>query len=209
VADKFKNISIHGILVDLGFCLDQIKTSGRGFSFQQDEPLDMRFNPEQQELTAQEIINRFSDQKLIEIFKDYGEERFSRRIAEQIVENRKEKEIKTSQELADLIWQVYPAKFRRRIHPATKVFQALRIQVNDEINKLIQFLPQAVEILQPQGRLAIISFHSLEDRQVKHFFKNHSDLQILTKKPIQVTEEELKNNPASRSAKLRVAQKQK
>ncbi len=219
---NFKNIS--GILFDLGFSSLEIADPKKGFSFQIDAPLDMRYSGKG--ITAAEIINSESKSKLIEILRDYGEEKFAKQIAKKICEMRQKKPISTTFELVKAVSQGVPKKFQHgRIHFATKTFQAFRIAVNDELNNLKIALPQAVEMLLPGGRLAVISFHSLEDRIVKQFFKREStdclcpkdipvcqckhkaSLKIITKKPIIPTEEEAKINPRSRSAKLRVAEK--
>jgi len=207
VSRYFKNIPVQGILFDLGFSLDQIKQSGRGFTFQQDEPLDMRYAPERQKITTADLVNFESKEKLIKIFQEFGEEHFAERIADRIIQFRKKNKIKTTLQLAEIVKSVYPKRLSYRIHPATKIFQALRIAVNNELNNLVQVLPQAAKILQPKGRIAVISFHSLEDRVVKHFFRNETRLKVITKKPIKATEKEIFNNSRSRSAKLRVAEK--
>lgn len=196
---------VKGILFDLGMSSWQIEESGRGFSFQKDELLDMRVDNSQ--LTAEEIINQWPEKELIRIFQEYGEERYARRISQRIVQQREKHKIKTTQQLVDLIRKIVP---RKKIHPATRVFQALRIVVNDELTNLKKVLPQALEILEPAGRLIIISFHSLEDRIVKNFFRQaakEGHLKILTKKPIRPSQEEINLNPGSRSAKLRAALK--
>lgn len=222
--NNFKNIS--GVLLDLGFSSMEIVDPKKGFSFQFDAPLDMRYG--EGGLTAAEIINQWPEKELLKIFQDYGEERFSRQIARKICEIRKVRPIKTTFDLVDIIKMVVPPKFQHgRIHFATKIFQALRIVVNDELENLKLVLPQAVDVLEPGGRLAVISFHSLEDRIVKQFFRKESIgclcskellvcrcghkavLKIITKRPITPTEEEAKINPRSRSAKLRVAEKLK
>jgi 16S rRNA (cytosine1402-N4)-methyltransferase len=220
--NNFKNIS--GILIDLGFSSMQIADPKKGFSFQIDAPLDMRYGKEGE--TAAEVINNRSEDELIKILKEYGEERFAKQIAKKICEVRKVRPIHTTFELVDVISKAVPKKFQHgRIHFATRTFQALRIAVNDELNNLKSVLPQAVELLLPGGRLAVISFHSLEDRIVKQFFKREStdclcpkefpvcqcghkaNIKIITLKPIIPTEEETKINSRSRSAKLRVAEK--
>jgi len=202
----------------------EMDDSEKGLSFRYDAPLDMRFGEEG--ITAGEVINNFKEKELEDIFRTYGEERFSGRIARIICEVRKEKSIKTTFELIDAIKRVIPGKFQHgRIHFATKVFQALRIFVNQELDNLKIVLPQAIDLLLPGGRLVVISFHSLEDRIVKEFFKRESrdcicpkempicqcdhkaKLKILNKKPIIPKEGEAKINPRSRSAKLRVAVK--
>ncbi|XOB40939.1 MAG: 16S rRNA (cytosine(1402)-N(4))-methyltransferase RsmH [Candidatus Nealsonbacteria bacterium] len=219
VNDSFKNLKeivknnnfkpVSGILFDLGFLSWHIEDSGRGFSFKKNELLDMRYSTDS-ELTAQEIVNKWKEKEIEEILKKYGEERFSRRISNQIVNQRRIKPIKTTFDLIEIIKRAVPSYYRyKRIHFATKTFQALRIAVNDELNNLKEALPQALEVLEKQGRIVVISFHSLEDRIVKNFFKKHSKekLEILTKKPITASKSEIINNPRSRSAKLRAAVK--
>ena len=222
--NNFKNIS--GILIDLGFSSMEIEDPKKGFSFQIDAPLDMRYGEEGE--TAADIVNRSKEQELERIFKEYGEEKFSGRIARIICEIRKNNPIDTTFKLVDAIAKVVPKKFQfGRVHFATKVFQALRIAVNHELENLTEVLPQAIQILPSGGRLAIISFHSLEDRIVKQYFKKESSgcicpkdfpvcqcghkaiLKILNKKPIVPSEEEATQNPRSRSAKLRAAEKLK
>jgi 16S rRNA (cytosine1402-N4)-methyltransferase len=199
-----KDIKFNGIIADLGVSSHQLDTPERGFSFQQEAPLDMRMD-QQQKLTAKEIINYWSEKDLADIFYNYGEERFSRRFAKLIMEKRP---INTTTQLANLIRNAVPPKARYgRIHPATRVFQGLRIAVNQELKSLEKFLDHSPNLLALNGIIGIISFHSLEDRIVKHFFRNCEQLKVLTKKPIIATEEEQKNNPRSRSAKLRFAQK--
>lgn len=203
---KKNNFKSNGILLDLGLSSWQIENSGRGFSFMKDEPLDMRYN-RAAGLTAEEIINKWPEEKIASILKEYGEERFSGKIAGRIVEERRTNSIKTTFQLVALIKKSIPKRFQRgQIHCATRTFQALRIAVNDELNNLKKVLPQTVDILEGGGRLVIISFHSLEDRIVKVFFKENSQfLKILTKKPITPSFEEIKLNQRSRSAKLRAA----
>ena len=199
---------ISGILFDLGFLSWHVDESEKGFSFLKEEDLDMRYNSKT-ELTAKKIVNLWEEKEILEILKEYGEERFARNIARNIVKRRREDPIITTTQLADIIKSSVPAWYRhKRIHPATKTFQALRITVNDELESIKKALPQALEVLKPGGRLVVISFHSLEDRIVKRYFKEKSKenlLKILTKKPIQSSREEIINNPRSRSAKLRAA----
>jgi 16S rRNA (cytosine1402-N4)-methyltransferase len=196
--------SFDGIIADLGVSSPQLDTQERGFSFRHCAPLDMRMDPHQ-ELTAQTVVNHWSELELAHIFFDYGEERFSRRIAGALVQKRP---FYTTTDLAAAIAATVPAKYRYgRIHPATRVFQALRIVVNDELGSLERFLHQAPQWLKPGGYLGIISFHSLEDRRVKHHFRDCLELQVLTKKPILAGAPELERNPRARSAKLRWAQK--
>lgn len=191
-----------GIVADLGVSSAQFDTGDRGFSFRLEAPLDMRMD-QRQTLTAAEAINTWDEAKLADIFYHYGEERLSRRIARRIVDRRP---FQTTTELADAIAYSVPRSYRYgRIHPATRVFQALRIAVNGELAVLEKFLQQAPTWLKPNGRIAIISFHSLEDRLVKHSFKSSEMLEVLTKKPIVPQAAELEANGRSRSAKLRVA----
>lgn len=197
---------VSGILFDLGLSSWQIEESGRGFSFKKDEPLKMTFND--QGLTAEEVVNKWPEEALREIFIKYGEEKYSKRIAKQIIEKRKEKPIKTTLQLKEIVEKATPFSEARRGgigRVLARIFQALRIVVNDELENLKQGLEQALEILKPKGRLVVISFHSLEDRIVKNFFRENKSLKILTKKPITASEEEIKKNPRSRSAKLRAA----
>lgn len=214
VCDSFANMKQHaydqqltqvnGILLDLGFSSAHIEDASRGFSFLAEGLLDMRYDPDQS-LTAQEIVNKWSEDDLAEIFRKYGEEKQARKIAQALIRQRKHHPFTTTIELAEYIEAIIPR--RGKVHPATKVFQALRIAVNDELGELERVLPDAVELLAPGGRLAIISFHSLEDRIVKHFFKKHPELTVVTKKPVAPSEREIKQNPRARSAKLRVAEK--
>ncbi len=193
-----------GILADIGVSSAQLDTPERGFSFRQTAPLDMRMN-QQQELSAADIVNHWDEVDLANLIYEYGEERLSRRIARKILEQRP---FQTTTELADAIAQCVPKKYRYgRIHPATRTFQALRIAVNAELDVLKTFLAHAPDWLVPGGRLVIISFHSLEDRIVKHAFRQDDRLKIVTKKPLVATEAEVQANPRARSAKLRVAEK--
>lgn len=193
-----------GIIADLGVSSHHLDTPERGFSFRNEASLDMRMD-RGKSLTAGDVINHWDEKELADIFFKYGEERLSRRIAKRIVEQRP---FQTTTELASSIAYSVPPKYRYgRIHPATRVFQALRIVVNDELKSLETFLEKAPLSLTPGGRIAIISFHSLEDRLVKNAFKNSELLQVVTKKPIEAQEQEIKNNPRARSAKLRVAER--
>ncbi len=204
---KKLNIShIDGIIADFGTSQYQIKNLP-GFSFSVPTPLDMRMSPGHYKTTAYDVVNRATEEELANIFFDYGEERASRKIARLIVEQRKTKPISTTTELAQLIMKIVKP-YSRSIHPATKVFQALRIFVNDELNNIKALLTASLNLLNPEGRIVCISFHSLEDRIVKQFFKAHPELTILTKKVIQASDEELARNPSSRSAKLRAAEKE-
>ena len=208
IIDEFKFKEISGILFDLGMSSRELEESGRGFSFQKDEPLLMNFGGDVL-LTAEQIVNNWSANDLKGIFEEYGEERFSGKIAEAIVASRQNKPIKTTLDLVEIIKSAVPLKYQRgRLHPATRVFQALRIAVNDELNNLRGGLEAALKILKSGGKIVIISFHSLEDRIVKNFFREHKDsLNIITKKPVLPAKVEILNNPRARSAKLRAAQK--
>jgi 16S rRNA (cytosine1402-N4)-methyltransferase len=209
ILEKEKIDSIDGLLADFGTSQHQIHQE-KGFSFQSDSPLDMRMSTSHSRVTAATILNSFSEKELADIFYIYGEETRSRRIAKTIYEFRKKTAITRTRQLAELIEKLYPTSGYRRIHPATKVFQALRIYVNKELENIEILLPFALQFLAPGGRLVFISFHSLEDRIVKLFFRNNKDsLQILTKKPVMATFEEIKKNSSSRSAKLRAAEKTK
>lgn len=198
---------VDGILLDLGMSSWHIEDSGKGFSFNKNEVLDMRYSP-QNTLTAEKIINEYPENEIERILREYGEEKFSRQIAEEIIEKRKIKKIHSTFELKFIIEKAMPLKFMKgRINFSTRTFQALRIAVNGELDNLKEFLPNALEILNSGGRLAVISFHSLEDRIVKNFFKNKEKeklVKVLTKKPIIAEPNEVLKNPRSRSAKLRV-----
>ncbi|SHK42335.1 16S rRNA (cytosine(1402)-N(4))-methyltransferase RsmH [Thermocrinis minervae] len=195
---------VDGFLFDLGVSMLQLKTP-RGFSFQRDEPLDMRMDP-QQEKTAYHVVNRYSEEELYRIIREYGEEPYARKIAKAIVLYRSKKPIETTGELSKIILSVVPK--RGKIHPATRTFQAIRIEVNQELQSLKIALEKTINFLNKHGRIVVISFHSLEDRIVKRFFQEHKDvLKVLTKKPITPTMEEIRRNPSSRSAKLRAGEK--
>lgn len=218
--------SVDGIVLDLGLSLNQLKNSKRGFSFQKVENLDMRMDTRDQ-LTAMEIINSFDEKKLADIFFKYGEEKMSRKIARNIIKEREKNTIETSKELAQIVKNSIPAKiiYKKKIHPATKVFQALRIYVNKELERLEKFMENIPELLNKDGRLVVISFHSLEDRIVKKQIKKFEDgctcprelpkcacgfeqkLKSLFKKPLIPSTEEIELNPMARSAKMRVAQR--
>lgn len=204
---------ISGILFDLGISSDQLDISGRGFSFLRDEPLlmTMKENPNEEDLTAYEIVNTWEEASLADIIYGYGEERYARRIAKNIVENRKIKEIKTTFDLVKIIEESVPNQYKKgKINPATKTFQALRIAVNDELRTLEEALAKSLEIVKKDGRISVITFHSLEDRIVKNFFRDKAKegkLVLVNKKPIIPSTDEIKNNKRSRSAKLRVIQK--
>ncbi len=199
------------VVADIGMSSDQIEKSGRGFSFIRNEPLDMRFHIDEKIPTAAQILSAKTEKELADIFYKFGEEKFSRRIAKNIVERRKVKPILTSLDLASIVVGSYPERLRgRKPHPATKVFQALRIYVNSELKNLETFLPEALKNLASGGRLAVLSYHSLEDRIVKNFFRDKSkqrELKLIIKKPVTPSYEEVMLNPRSRSAKLRVAEK--
>ncbi|BAY75931.1 S-adenosyl-methyltransferase MraW [Nostoc linckia NIES-25] len=203
-AYKFPPNTFDGILADLGVSSYHLDQPERGFSFRQAGNLDMRMD-RGRSLTAADVINNWDEAELADIFFHYGEERLSRRIARRIIERRP---FHTTVELAEAIAGCVPPKYRYgRIHPATRVFQALRIAVNDELKSLETFLDKAPNALVPGGKIVIISFHSLEDRLVKHSLRNSPLLKVLTKKPITATEEEISQNPRSRSAKLRIAER--
>ena len=199
-----------GILFDCGFSSNQLEESGRGFSFIKDEPLDMRYNIHG-ELSAEKIINTWTEAAIADIFWHYGEERFARRIAAGIVGERRKKHIVSTRELVDVILRSVPRQqVRGRIHPATRVFQALRLAVNDELKNITRGVGDAIGCVAPLGKVAVITFHSLEDRIVKQLFKEQEAkgiVSIITKKPIRPSREEVRMNPRSRSAKLRVAEK--
>ncbi len=200
---------IDAVLADLGISSDQLDEVARGFSFQQDAPLDMRMNPTVGE-TAADLLRRLNERDLADIFYEYGEERFSRRIARKIVEVRQRQPVTTTGQLAELIRRCVPRPSGRRRHtidPATRVFQALRIAVNDELSALEGLLGALPRCLKPGGRAAVISFHSLEDRRVKQAFRDRSQWEALTRKPVEATDEEVQRNPRARSAKLRVARR--
>lgn len=211
-----------GILFDLGASYHQLTKEERGFSFKKNAPLDMRFNKDNK-FSAFDVVNTYSEAGLVRIFSEYGEERFSKRIAKKIVEQRRTKSIETTGELADLILNSTP-RVKSSIHPATRVFQAIRIEVNQELTNVKKVLEELLALMGDSAIISIISFHSLEDRLVKSFFKYHSqrcrckktdiickcgppELEVITKKPILASEEEVKENLPSRSAKLRIAKK--
>ena len=198
------NFYFDGIIADLGVSSAQLDIPERGFSFRHSAPLDMRMD-QNQTLTAAKIINHQDDTQLADIFYNYGEERLSRRIARRIVQDRP---FHSTTQLAEAIAQCVPRKYRYgRIHPATRVFQALRIAVNEELQALERFLDQAPNWLKSGGKIGVISFHSLEDRIVKHQFRNCDRLRVLTKKPIIPQPDEQSQNSRSRSAKLRFAER--
>ena len=197
---------VDGILLDLGLSSDQLADRERGFSFTADGPLDMRFDTTQGE-AAWEWLQRVDEKTLADTIYQFGEERFSRRIAKRIVDTRKENPIRNASELRDLIYRAVPGKKHGRIDPATRTFQALRIAVNDELGILERALARLPDCLNPGGALLIISFHSLEDRLVKYAFRNDPRLEIITRRPVQATSAETDRNSRSRSAKMRVARR--
>ena len=203
-AQQWGLTSVAGILIDLGLSSEQIADQARGFTFSHNAPLDMRADPNLK-VTAADLINGLNKGELNELFKKLGEEQHSLSIADSIVRTRQQAPIRFTLELAEIVKQA-KSKTKGK-HPATKVFQALRLAINDELNNLKAALPQAVKLLEPKGRLVVISFHSLEDRIIKQFIKNNKQLKNLTKKPIIPLSEEITQNPRSRSAKLRIAEK--
>ena len=206
VLDELKIAAVDAVLADLGFCSDQMSDAARGFSFQLDGPLDMRLDPTVGE-PASALLRRSTEKELADIFWQYGEERFSRRVAKVIVETRQKTPITTTAQLAELVRRCVPRSKGHAIDPATRVFQALRIAINDELGALERFLQVLPDCVRPGGRVAIISFHSLEDRMVKQAFRKTLDLlKDLTRKPVQASDAEIWNNPRARSAKLRVAE---
>lgn len=209
-----------GVLFDLGASYHQLTKGERGFSFSKEAPLDMRFNQDS-DFSAYDVVNSYSELELVRIFSEYGEERFSKRIAKKIVEERKVRKLETTKDLADLIVNCTP-HIKSNIHPATRVFQAIRIEVNQELTNVKNTLNDVLDLLSVGAIISVISFHSLEDRIVKHLFKYHSQrchceknqmictcppprLELINKKPIVATEQEIRENPPSRSAKLRIA----
>jgi 16S rRNA (cytosine1402-N4)-methyltransferase len=217
--------SVDAILLDLGYSSDQINDAKRGFSFQQPGSLDMRFD-RNQSLTAQEVVNVYSEQKLKQIFKDYGEENFSFRIARALVQQRQNTPLTSTDQVVVVIQDALPKPVKHKFEDvARRIFQAIRIEVNHELENIERVLPQAVNLLRPQGRIAVIAFHSLEDRIVKKFFVEQSKdcvcppefptcvcgktsvLRVVTRKPVTASRDELQDNPRSKSAKLRVAEK--
>jgi 16S rRNA (cytosine1402-N4)-methyltransferase len=199
--------AVDGILFDLGLSSMQLKSPERGFSFASDAPLDMRMD-RSQKISARDIVNQYPGNQLERIFREFGEERFARKIAKAIVQWRDKKPIATCAELSKIVEKIYG--MRGKIHPATKTFQALRIAVNQELDQLTKGLHASLHLLKQHGRLCVISYHSLEDRIVKHFIADNAKkglLRIIVKKPITPAPEELSINPSSRSAKLRVAEK--
>lgn len=199
---------VDGFLLDLGLSSDQLADRSRGFSFDSDGELDLRFDTTEGE-PAYKLLNRWKEEKIADIIYKYGEDRLSRRIARAIVERRTQEPIRYAREVAEICRRCDPTPpwSKNRIDPATRTFQALRIAVNDELGSLETFLKKFIDYLRPGGRVAIISFHSLEDRIVKNAFRETERLRIVTKKPIIASEEELERNPRARSAKLRIAER--
>ena len=217
--------AVDGILLDLGISLHQIESSGRGFSFLRDEPLDMRMN-KMSGITAEDLINTLDEKNLKKIFREYGEERWAGQIAKKIAASRKQKAIKSSRQLAQIVCDAVPkSSFHQKIHPATRVFMAIRIAVNRELEMLDVFMENVADLLNPKARLCVLSFHSLEDRIVKHRLKTlekgcvcPSDfpecvcnqkpiLRLLTKRVVRPSIEEIERNPMARSTKLRAAER--
>ena len=203
VLENLQRPQVDGVLADLGFASDQLEDPQRGLSFREDGPLDMRLDPNLGQ-TAADLVNTLSEAALADLFFEYGEERKSRWVARRIVERRKERSFETTSDLAELVRRTVPRS--GAIDPATRVFQALRIAVNDELGALERLLQQLPRVVRGGGRAGIISFHSLEDRRVKQAFRGQA-WERLTKKPIEASAEEVANNPRSRSAKLRVARR--
>lgn len=217
---------VDGILFDIGVSSVEIDESSRGFSYMQNGPLDMRMD-QNSNLTAESIINNYSQEELIKIFREYGEEKHSNKIAKRIIEEREKKPIKETSQLVEIIDKCYPYKEKRHSHPAKKVFQALRIEVNNELEELKVALKSSLDLLNVGGRLVVITFHSLEDRICKNIFKENTmvnpvvkgmpnipldmlpDFKLITNKPVIPLDEEIKSNPRSKSAKLRVIERVK
>jgi 16S rRNA (cytosine1402-N4)-methyltransferase len=199
---------VDGFLLDLGLSSDQLADRSRGFSFDSDGELDLRYDTTEGE-PAYKLLNRWKEEKIADVIFKYGEDRLSRRIARAVVERRRQEPIRYARELAEICRRCDPTPpwSKKRIDPATRTFQALRIVVNDELGSLETFLKKFTESLKVGGRVAIISFHSLEDRIVKNAFRDSEGLRILTKKPIVATGEEVERNPRARSAKLRIAER--
>ncbi|MDO5028381.1 MAG: 16S rRNA (cytosine(1402)-N(4))-methyltransferase RsmH [Bacillota bacterium] len=224
ILDDLAIEKIDGLLLDLGVSSHQLDQGDRGFSYHQDYPLDMRMD-QSQDLSAKDVVNTYSQEDLERIILSYGEERWARRISEFIVDERKKKPIETTFDLVEVIKKAIPKSQRMDKHPAIKTFQAIRIEVNNELNIIDKTIDQAVKRMNPGGRISIITFHSLEDRIVKNAFKyqelacicdprapictcdKESSLKVLTRKPILPSKAEVEENPRSRSAKLRVAMK--
>ena len=202
---------VDAILLDLGLSSDQLDASGRGFTFKNDEPILMTFSEEEQKVNAKVILNNWSEETIADILYGYSDERYSRRISKAIILARENKPIETTFQLVEIIRGAVPAGYQRgKTHFATKTFQALRIAVNDEITALKEGMKKGWEFLNTKGRMAIISFHSVEDREVKNFIRNkvkNGEGKFINKKPIIASEDEVRENPRSRSAKLRVIEK--
>jgi len=210
IVKKFRFSPVKGVLLDLGLSMFLIKESGLGFTFQKNEFLDMRYSPKETNLTASQVLNSYSFKELAEIFSSFGQEKKAREIAEEIVRQRKKEPINYTFQLKEIVERVYGFKRRKRIQPATKVFQALRIYLNKELENLKEGLKSSFAILSPGGRMVVITFHSLEDKIVKQFYlekKRKGEGVIITKRPIKPKYQEIKINPPSRSAKLRVLEK--
>ncbi len=204
VLQRLDVAAVHAVLLDLGLSSDQLSDDDRGFSYHAGGELDLRFNPDEGQ-PAWQMIQHMREPDLADLIFKFGEERFSRRIARRIVEARKAGPIRSAQQMADLVRSCVPRSRGHNIDPATRTFQALRIAVNDELGGLERALDRISGVLLPEGRLVVMSFHSLEDRIVKHFFRNDARLKNLTKKPVTASAEEQRSNPRSRSAKLRAA----
>ena len=199
--------AVDGVVLDLGLSSDQLADAERGFSFDAEGPLDLRYDNNHGE-SAAVLVNRWSEKRLANLIYEFGEERYSRRIARRIVEARRQQPIQTATQLAALVRRSVPRRGRpQRIDPATRTFQALRIAVNQELDCLDDVLKCLPECLRPGGRVAVISFHSLEDRRVKEAFRDNALYEVITKKPLRPTAEEVSRNPRSRSARMRVAQR--
>ncbi len=213
ILNKHNFSGVDKVLLDLGWSSNQLENGERGLSFLKDEPLVMTLKKDvtESDVTAEMIVNEWSEETIADILFGFGEERYARRIARVICEQRQNKPIKTTHELVSIISRAVPPNYRfGKIHPATRTFQALRIAVNHELETLETVLSEAWKVLKPEGRMSIISFHSLEDRIVKRFFREvaaESNATIITKRPITASEEEISYNPRSRSAKLRIIKK--
>jgi 16S rRNA (cytosine1402-N4)-methyltransferase len=207
VLDDLAIKAVDGVLADLGFSSAQMDRPERGLSFQREGPLDMRLDPASSE-PASALVNRLNERELADLFWRYGEERASRRVASAIVRQRRRTPFTTTTQLAEFVRRVVrPERRQRRFDPATRVFQALRIAVNDEVGSLQRLLAQLPDCVRTGGRVGIISFHSIEDRKVKHAFRNREHWKVITRKPVRAREEEMERNPRARSGKLRVAQR--
>jgi 16S rRNA (cytosine1402-N4)-methyltransferase len=206
VLDQLGIAKVDAVLADLGVCSEQLDDPARGLSFQQAGPLDMRLDAGSG-ASARDLLYRLNERDLADIFWKYGEERFSRRIAKRIVHTRRREPLETTEQLAELVRRCVPRSKGQKIDPATRAFQALRIAVNDELGALERLLQQLPACVRPGGRVALISFHSLEDRLVKHALRDRAVWQEVTRKPVQAGADELDRNPRARSAKLRCAQR--